>query len=129
MRQLILSANSKSYFSKEQKAEIEKYSKEAEAKKLSYLLEADLLHEIRKGNKCVIPKLVDSWEHVIITVIKTQINSRQLPIEKMILAGKDALTLLAERELSSCSKEVFFRFGGWWVRQGIMKLVGEKKRF
>jgi hypothetical protein len=101
--------------------DIAKYKKQTEGKKINGSLELKLLDEIRMGKRDAIPKLVDSWEYVIINVIEKQIDNRSLSIEKMFNIGRDTLTELAERELGSTKREMFFRFGAWCVRQVILK--------
>jgi phosphopantetheinyl transferase len=106
------------------------YQKQADSKKIDELLQASLLDEIRRGNRDAIPKLVDSWEHIIITVIeserRTQIDNRSVSIEKMFNAGRVALTKVAEMELGSTGREIFFRFGAWCVRQAIIKELDQQ---
>jgi hypothetical protein len=106
------------------------YHKRADSKKIDELLQASLLNAIRKGNRDVIPKLVDSWEHIIITVIeserRTQIDNISVSIEKMFNAGRMALITLAEKELGSTSREIFSRFGVWSVRQAIIKELDQQ---
>ncbi|HEY5392285.1 MAG TPA: hypothetical protein VIJ57_09240 [Hanamia sp.] len=125
MRQLKITENLKM-----SEQEIAAYEKQEDSKKNDELLQVSLLDEIRSGNRDAIPKLVDSWEHVIISVIESerrrQVENKSVSIEKMFNAGRAALTKVAERELGSTGREIFFRFGAWCVRQAIIKELDQQ---
>jgi hypothetical protein len=125
MRQLKITENLKM-----SEHEIAAYEKQEDSKKNDALLQVSLLDEIRGGNKDAIPKLVDSWEHIIISVIESEvqrhIGNKSVSVEKMFNVGRAALTKLAERELNSTSREIFYRFGAWYVRQAIIKELDQQ---
>lgn len=125
MRQLKITENLKM-----SEHEIAAYEKREGSKKNDELLQVSLLDEIRRGNRDAIPKLVDSWEHVIMRIIeqegRRQIDNKSLSIEKMFNAGRMALITLAEKELGSTSREIFFRFGAWSVSQAIIKELDQQ---
>jgi hypothetical protein len=107
--------------------ELIKYKEQAESKRLGRLADEALFDEIRKGNKNAIPKLVDSWEWLIINIIGSQFhNHRSVSIEKMVTAGRESLTKLATRELDEKGRNIFFRFGGWYVTEAILKLLAKQ---
>ena len=123
MRQLKITENLKM-----SEQEIAAYKKQEDSKKNDELLQVSLLDEIRSGNRDAIPKLVDSWQHIIISIIESerQIDNKTVSNEKMCNAGRAALTKLAERELNSTSREIFYRFGAWCVRQAIIEELDQQ---
>ncbi|HEY9361699.1 MAG TPA: hypothetical protein VIQ00_00455 [Chitinophagaceae bacterium] len=65
--------------------------------------------------------MVDSWEVNILSIAK-QIPT-EIPIEELIVVGRNALTKLPEQELNSGARERFFRLGAWCVKQVMLKLI------
>lgn len=96
----------------------------AEAKRLPEEKEQQLLIEIRKGNKEAIEALVQSWETVIIK-LALQYTDTNSHLNRFVEVGRQALIKLAEQEIGSTSRERFFRFGAWCVKQAIFEEVSK----
>lgn len=93
----------------------------AQTKALSYEESQHLLDEIRSGNREAIEILINSHEIYILTVAQ-QIYT-EMEIGEMVALGRETLLKLAENELGSTSRERFFRFGAWHVRQALLRLT------
>ncbi|HET7116708.1 MAG TPA: hypothetical protein VFI29_09465 [Hanamia sp.] len=93
----------------------------AKAKALSDEELKKLLDEIRSGNEEAIEKLADSYETIILKVAQ-QIQT-EMEIDEIIELGKKSLMKLAENELGSTSRERFFRFSAWYIKQAILRSI------
>lgn len=91
-------------------------------KQLSDQEELYLLNEIRNGNRELIDKLVESSEVVILEVIgQNQPDHENL--EQVIEAAKSVLRKMAENEINSSTRERFFRFRAWYVKQAVLSTI------
>ena len=124
MRQLNIHNNS----SKNRIADTAEYKALLEAATIKHLddeQEKQLLKAIRNGDKNSIPRLVESWEVIILSVMK-RYDLKKSILQEAFDAAKEALTRFAEWELHSEARERFFRFGVWVVQQTIFKIKAEK---
>jgi DNA-directed RNA polymerase specialized sigma subunit len=78
-----------------------------------------LFLKLRNGDDSVIERLIELWEDAIVSVARQHAN-RGLPFEVLYKAGKESLVNLAKSECGSSHRELFFSFGVWCIRQGIM---------
>ncbi len=111
----------KENFSTERKKEFDRLVAISKTKHLTQEEEEKLLEEIRSGSDEPIERLVDSWEVNILSIAK-QIPT-EIPIEELIVVGRNELIKLAKQEVNSPIRERYFRFGAWCVRQGMLKLI------
>ncbi|MHB1178694.1 MAG: hypothetical protein ACYCZO_10230 [Daejeonella sp.] len=102
-------------------SEIDLLLEAAKSKIVSPDEQMTLLQGVRNGNAKLIPKLVDSCEVMILSVIRGYLDEGS-SIEEMIDISREALTKIAHREMYSNRRESFFRFGTWVVRQNILNI-------
>ena len=84
--------------------------------------EAILLRKLQQGDESVIERLIQLSEPVILNTAK-QFANKGLTLDELQDIGKQTLIKCAKTEIGNTGRERFFRLGGWWVRQGILKLL------
>lgn len=84
------------------------------------LEEEILIKQLQQGDESVIERLIELSEPVITGTAKQFVN-KGLTFDELCEIGKQALIKCAKTEIGNTSRERFFRLGGWWVRQELIK--------
>ena len=82
--------------------------------------EAILIKKLQQGDESVIGRLIELSEPVITGTAKQFVN-KGLTFDELCKIGKQALIKCAKTEIGNAGRERFFRLGGWWVRQELIK--------
>ena len=86
----------------------------ARRKLLSPEEEQRLLLDIKSGDSAAIRRLVESYEYVILKILK-ELAIHESKLDETLNYVKAALTRLATTELNSNEPEAFPRFAYWWI--------------
>ena len=81
---------------------------------MSIQQEQDLLQAIRSGDRTAIAPLIDSYEYVILKIVKA-LTLEMDDLDELVLFVKRALKRLAEQELNSMEPEAFTKNSYWWI--------------
>lgn len=107
--------------------EIQTRMDETEAWKIDNEEQEALVQQIRNGDEAAIPKLIKGMEYLIWSMVMNVCGyNPHKNIDELFEAGKIGLEKLAEQEINNTSRERFFRFGTWWIRQEMLKVIMEK---
>ena len=105
--------------------QLDRIIKIEEANQLPKEAENELFERIRNGDETAVETFIACHDRYILKIAK-QVGIL-IPIEDVLRIGRTKLHKLAMQELNSSSRERYYRFFAWCLRQALLRGSGDEK--